>query len=94
MNRRYILKNPKRFYCVIMIFTIIISCTLLISTVNGADSGPSFIKVTIDKGDTLWDLAKKYNKDGDIRRYIHKVRALNDLSDSVLIEGEVIKMPL
>lgn len=94
MNKRYTLKNPRRFYTVIMLFTIIISCTLLISTVNGADSGPSYISVTIDKGDTLWDLAKEYKKDGDIRRYIHKVQVLNNLSDSNLIEGEVIKMPL
>lgn len=94
MNKRYVLKNPKRFCLFIMIVTIIITCSLLISTVNGADSGPSYITVTVEEGDTLWGIAKKYNKEGDIRKYIHKIREMNGLSGSILIEGEEIKIPV
>jgi len=94
MNKGYVLKNPRRFCFVIMLLTMLITCTLFISIVNGADSGPSYINVTVEKGDTLWDLAKEYNKGGDIRMFIHQVRELNDLSGSVIIEGDVIKIPV
>lgn len=93
MNRKYVLKNKKRFYIFILLMSVMISCTLIAGTVNGADTNPEYTLVTVEKGDTLWDLAKDYCKGGDIRRFIDSIEKINNLTDSTIFEGEVIKMP-
>jgi nucleoid-associated protein YgaU len=94
MNRRYVLKNRRRFYTFIIVMTIALSCIFFAVTVNGADSGSAFTTVTVDKGDTLWDLAKEYNKGGDIRNYIREIEKVNNLVDGTIYEGDIIKMPI
>ena len=94
MNRKYTLKNRRRFYIFVMMVSILLSCIFFAATVNGADTNAAFTTVTIDKGDTLWDLAKEYNKGGDIRQYIHKIEKENNLVDSNIFEGDILKLPV
>lgn len=94
MNRRYRLKNRKRFYTFIMIMTILVTIIVLTSAVNGADSHIGYETVTVEKGDTLWDLAERYSNGMDIRKYIVKIKELNDMTDSDIYEGDTLKMPV
>ena len=94
MNRRYVLKNRKRFYVFVIAMTAVLSCMFLAATVNGADTNSTFTNITVEKGDTLWDLAKEYSDGGDIRDYIHKIQKLNHMPDGDIFAGEVIKMPV
>ena len=48
------------------------------------------INYTVKKGDTLWDIAKKYLGSG--ARYTEIVR-LNGLKTSVIIVGQKLKIP-
>jgi LysM repeat protein len=49
--------------------------------------------ITVKRGDTLWDIASKYgNKNTDIRQTIFEIQKLNNLSSSMLYEGEEIKV--
>lgn len=93
MNRKYVLKNRSRFYVFIMLLTILLSCIFLVATVNGADTGETYTTVIVEKGDTLWDLAEEYNKEGDIRQYIHRVEMANNITDSTIYEGEILRLP-
>ena len=94
MNRKYILKNRKRFYIFIILLTFSLSCTFLMSTVNGADTNETFTTVIVEQGDTLWDLASEYNTEGDIRQYIRKIEKANHLTSSMIFEGDVLKLPV
>ncbi len=94
MNRRYILKNRRRFYMFVIVLTVLMSCVFLAATVNGADTNKTFTNIKVEKGDTLWDLAKEYNGGGDIRSYIHEIQKVNNLSDSDIFEGDILKMPV
>ncbi len=70
------------------------SCALLAGTVNGADTNTVYTSVTVEKGDTLWNLARKYNKGGDIRKYIRSIEKANNLNDSMIFEGDVLILPV
>ncbi len=94
MKRRYKLKNKGRFYTFIIIATIIISYISLLSFAQSADIGDSYTSVVVEHGDTLWDLAKEYSSRGDVRQYIKKIEQVNHLKDSVIYEGDVLKMPV
>lgn len=94
MNRRYVLKNRRRFYIFVLAITVSLSCMLFAATANGADTNPEYSIVTVEKGDTLWNLAKEYNHGGDIRSYIREVQKINDLTDGIIYEGDEIKMPV
>lgn len=94
MNKKYILKNRRRFYIFIILVSILFSCTFLAATVNGADTNAEYTTVTVEQGDTLWDLAREYNKEGDIRKYIHKIEKVNNLTDNIIFEGDILKLPV
>lgn len=94
MNGRLLLKNRRRFYAFIMLVTITLSCVLFAVSVNGADTNSEYMTVTVEKGDTLWGLAKEYGKGGDIRRYIRSIKKANHMTDCDIYEGDILIMPL
>jgi uncharacterized membrane protein len=94
MKRRYRLKNRKRFYMFMMVLTVLVTVIVFASVVNGADSHSEFEMITVKRGDTLWDLAEERSNGTDIRRYIEKVKKMNDMTDSSVYEGDTLKMPV
>lgn len=53
---------------------------------------PAYKLVTVRSGDTLWDIAQKYNKKGDIREYIYEVMKINNLDNGEILEGTELKV--
>lgn len=94
MNKRYVLKNRRRFYMIIMVLTVLLTVTVFASVVNGADSNNGYETITVERGDTLWDLAKEYSNGTDIRIYIEKIKDMNDMSDSNIYAGDLLKLPV
>lgn len=94
MNKKYVLKNRSRFYLFVIMVTMIISSIALAANVQGADTGDEYISVIVEQGDTLWDLAGEYNNTRDLRQYIRKIEKINQLTDSTIYEGDVLKMPI
>lgn len=86
MKRRYVLKNAKRFvFSLVIVFSAIF---VLISTNNTYGyKEHTYQTITVMNGDTLWSIAQKFNKKGDIRDYIYNLKKLNNLKDSSIIEG-------
>jgi len=93
MNRRYVLKNRKRFYMFVMTISVIVFVIVFAAAANGADF-EEYETVVVEKGDTLWDLAEKYCQGKDIRQYIEIIRSVNNLSDNTIYEGDVLMMPV
>ncbi len=94
MKRRYVLKNKGRFYIFVIMLTILLSSISLLNFAQSADNGQAYTTVVVEHGDTLWDLAKEYNKKGDLRQYIKKIEEANQLNDSLIYAGDVLKMPM
>ena len=91
--------NKIKFIRAIIILVIIL-CAILIFTKN------TYSKVDIEykenyiyAGDTLWTIAKqesidnKYFKNKDIRNIVNELKEINNLQNSDLIEGEIIRIP-
>jgi len=95
MNKKYVLKDRKRFYMFIITVTVALSLIVFTAAVNGADfEEEKYETVIVQKGDTLWDLAEKYCRGTDIRQYIENIKSVNDLSGDTIYEGDVIMMPV
>ena len=91
MKRRYVLKNKRRFF-VFIVFTLICLCTVINATRTYGYKEPEYKIIFVRRGDTLWGIAERYNKRGDIRRYIYDVMNLNNLENCEIFEGMELKV--
>lgn len=93
-RHRYVLKNRRRFNIFLMTLTVLLFVLVFTVAANGADSEDNYETVVVKRGDTLWDFAREYRGDTDIRQYIEKIKAVNGLKDSTIYEGDIIRLPL
>lgn len=93
MKSHYVLKNKRRFYTIIITLSVFIATVFFASTAYGYE-GKRYDNVTVKKGDTLWTIAGKYCKQGDVRRYIFEIKKANNLDTSVIYEGDELRIPL
>ena len=94
---RYRIVKPFRF-----IVFVVLSLILLFSILNlifGFSSAQSitvetYESVTIEQGDTLWEIAGEYMpEDTDIRFFIYRICQINDIKADDLYPGMTIKVP-
>jgi LysM repeat protein len=93
MNKKFRLINKKRFYSFVIIVIIAVSSLVFATNIKGESADVQYHKITVEKGDTLWGIAKRYNTDGDIRSYINIIKKVNNISGSTIYEGDVILLP-
>lgn len=91
-KKRCRIANKKRFvtFCTICIL-------MLISIFNlaSASAVKNIQTVTVSSGDTLWSIAAEANTSGkDIRSVIDDIMLLNDLSQSSLVRGQQLIVPV
>lgn len=87
MKKRYVLKNKKRFICFIAFVLTLMVIIVSMANIYGYQE-ECYETITVNSGDTLWDIALRYNKKGDIREYIHKIIEINNLENSGIKAGE------
>ena len=93
MKKNYTLKNKKRFYTIIFTLTFLLISSLSVINAYGYKEA-TYKEITIRNGDNLWNIAKKYGKDCDIREYIYEIKKINKLQSSELYAGTQIKVPM
>jgi LysM repeat protein len=98
MFKKYRIKSHLRF-CIfltlVLILTIITTGTVLGFNESAGITKEQYTEVKIIVGDTLWDLAKSYGpKDKDIRRTVHRICKINDISAHDIQPGQSILIPI
>lgn len=93
MYKKIYLKNPIRLF---FTFTVVISMSLgfmlLFQNPSNCNNIPEYSTIIIAKGDTLWNIAKRYNYDNkDIRSKIDEIKELNNISSNIKI-GQKLKI--
>ncbi len=91
--------NKRKTFFVITIMTLLLIFTSLGYFFEGkgqASAGENdFLEqVVVEKGDTLWSIAKAHQNRGEDTRYvIYKIRKTNGLKDSVIYPGQELLIP-
>ena len=49
--------------------------------------------IIVNKNDTLWEIARKYKNNKNIRKSIHKIKQVNNLSSPVIYPGQKLVIP-
>jgi len=93
MHGRFVLKNKKRFYIILLLLSFLITTPVFASTVYDSKE-PSYVSVRVREGDNLWNIVSMYSKDKDIRKYIYEVKKLNKMNDSNIYPGQNILLPI
>ncbi len=92
--------NKGKFIRTISIIIIIIGALIVFSKNTYSKVEISFKEDYVYSGDTLWSIAEqqisnnKYFENKDIREVVSELKNINNLSNSILDEGEKIKIPI
>jgi len=93
MKYKYKLKNRARFTAFIFVLVVTVILSFSVRKSYGYKE-QEFLIIKVEKGDTLWDIAEKYGKNGDIRKYIYSIKKLNNLETGFIYEGDLLKIPV
>ncbi len=97
-RKRLYIVNRVRFVIMTLLTLIIIST--FISYISGmfmseATTNQAPIIVEIVRGDTLWDIASKFNfYEEDIREVVYRIKITNNLESSSLQVGQSLVIPM
>jgi nucleoid-associated protein YgaU len=81
---------------------VVVALALLVVVLPGAwravataqVDGPSTVAVTVQPGDTLWGIASAVDPAADPRALIAEIREANGLTQSGLVPGQVLRIPI
>jgi len=62
-------------------------------TTVSAASSKNYIYISVQSGDSLWSIAEKYSKGGDLRDFVQEIISLNNMQDSVVDAGMRLAIP-
>ena len=83
------------FIAFLIVFTVMVSNTIL--GLNSASSltHQEYLEITVQHGDTLWNIASKYMPESkDIRKAIYTLCSLNEISAHELRAGQILLIPV
>lgn len=75
----------------LLLAAVAVSSAVLASSDAGAPMGVE--TVTIQPGQTLWDIAAANGADGDLRDTVYEIRQLNHLDGSEVQTGQTLNVP-
>ena len=92
--------NKRKFVRTVSIFILLISALIFFSKNIYSKVEITYKEDYIYTGDTLWSIAKneiennKYFENKDIRDVVRELKYVNNLSNSNLVEGKKIRIPV
>ena len=99
MNKnKYLTVSFKGYMIVsVLVIVLLIVCLFGFSKKTEANDGTvtTYMSVEIQKGDTLWSIAKENAPENmSIHKYIQEVRRINHLITNDIISGEALIIPI
>ncbi|NLJ57642.1 MAG: LysM peptidoglycan-binding domain-containing protein [Tissierellia bacterium] len=92
--KRYKVTDINKFKRFIFLTTLLIGF-IFTSFINAYSKDISqFDYITIQEGDTLWSIAANYSSNKDIREVIYHISKVNNIHNSHIYPGDIIKVPL
>lgn len=83
----------KKFLVNLLVLGVIIGLSMfMMATSAKATQEIVYETVTVRNGDTLWSIAKKFVPDTDPRETVAKIKELNQLEQSKIHVGQIIKV--
>lgn len=78
---------------------VVATTAVRIAVAAGAEPTPSdgsaaTVTIVVQPGDSLWSIARRLNTPEDPRRVVDEIRALNQLTSTRIMPGEVLVVPL
>ncbi len=92
MNKKYVLKNKRRFCTFVTVMVVLLITVLFVGTSYGYKPTEN-IQHSVQPGDTLWNIAQQYNPNGDVRKTVYEIKSLNNMSSSDICAGETLIIP-
>ncbi len=95
-NKKIKVANKARFALFISILMLIAYPAIMLAMDKPTNNQEiSFLKVYIEQGDTLWDIAKaNLPPKTDIRDFIYEIKVVNRMDSALIREGEFILVPI
>ena len=94
-NKRIKVISKVRLIIFISILLLIIYPAILLAVGNPSNKQDSFIRVYIEAGDTLWDIARaNLPPRTDIRDFVYRIKKVNRLDSSLIKEGDYLLVPI
>ncbi|MGM0379159.1 MAG: LysM peptidoglycan-binding domain-containing protein [Bacillota bacterium] len=95
--KKFRIVNKTRFFLsslLIFIFIILLFNFLIQFNQVSAANNIETIDIRVKKGDTVWEIAKKFkSKNEDTRKMVYLINEINDLNGRYLQVDETIKVP-
>ncbi|MCX7842502.1 MAG: LysM peptidoglycan-binding domain-containing protein [Clostridia bacterium] len=92
MRKKLVLKNKRRFTIFIMLLLLITIISIYTTTVYSYKS-PQYNSVIVKPGDTLWSIAQECGNSKDIRKLVHSIKKINNLTGSEIYAGTELLIP-
>lgn len=94
----YKVVNKVRFITSIIILSlifIVLSSVITQTFISKGLEKQKFVTVTVNSGDTLWELGKAYKPESeDVRYFIYKIKKTNDIASNYIYPGQELKIPV
>lgn len=94
---RLVIVSKTRFVTASVLTLILLSMlfSYVSGTITSASSIEKFETITVTYGDTLWDIAVRYNEEGtDIRETLYHIKQANQLRETTIYPGQILQIPL
>lgn len=98
MNKKYRITSKFRF--ALFVAAVILCIFTAFNTVIGFNTVSSssidqYYQVSVQSGDTLWDIASEYGpEDADVRQIVHEICSINEITADTLQAGQKIIVPV
>ncbi|MBM7560650.1 cell division suppressor protein YneA [Fusibacter tunisiensis] len=97
-RKKLIVVNQTRFIIASLLTLIILSGLISLFTnsiISEAKSTIDSIELTVNRGDTLWEIASEYNYyNEDLREVVYRIKQYNNLDDSRIFVGQTLEIPV
>lgn len=88
-------RHNRRVNIYMVLMAMIISLMILASMMVQSDSPRDFIEVRVERGDTLWSIARDNSSEGqDIRAMVYTIRQANALTSALITPGTTLRVPV